>query len=398
MAAVYNFPEVINYICQVEPLHMELLDGKKATALMCAMKRGSVEAAEALLANGAKVSTMDKNNRTALHHAAFANDATMLQLLIDNGADVHHEDGEGNTALLTLCGHPSSTRWADEQVRALQVLMRCGSDLNKCDMDGLTPAIRAQFAGGHRCSSIVAAAGGDTSCTDGIVFAAARRGVLQYGRLKKHLGHLPDLSLCDSNGRSVVFHAAQYGHVDTVLWCIDKGVDINVADKTGFTPLMAAAKNSHAEVVDALLCNGVVIDAQDEQSNTAIMWAALNGHCEVVRVLADVRADLSVQLKQNGNTALLAAAAMGQTPTVKCLLDYGANIKDRDKWGNTPLMLAAGKGHVSTVTLCLSRGADPCAVSYEGGTALTMARGKKGKNAAVNRAAIIKALVDAGAA
>ncbi len=75
--------------------------------------------------------------------------------------------------------------------------------------------------------------------------------------------------------------------------------------------------------------------------------------------------------------ALLEAAAKGDQPTVKMLLERGVNPSAKDPDGRTPLTEAAFNGHTEIAKLLLQHGADPFAKKNDGQTPLTMAAGHK---------------------
>ena len=76
-----------------------------------------------------------------------------------------------------------------------------------------------------------------------------------------------------------------------------------------------------------------------------------------------------------GNTALMAAAASGDTATVKYLLGAGAQINARSHNGNTALIYAAQEGHERVVQLLVEAGADIQARNYYDATAAKLALG-----------------------
>ncbi|MCK6450732.1 MAG: ankyrin repeat domain-containing protein [Alphaproteobacteria bacterium] len=59
-----------------------------------------------------------------------------------------------------------------------------------------------------------------------------------------------------------------------------------------------------------------------------------------------------------GDSAIVLAAASGETALVELLLDNGAPVDDAGEAGNTALMQAAAQGQSMMVKLLLSRGAD----------------------------------------
>ena len=60
----------------------------------------------------------------------------------------------------------------------------------------------------------------------------------------------------------------------------------------------------------------------------------------------------------NINQDLLEAARVGNTETVKALIDAGADVNARLKSGTTALMIASGSGHTETVRALIDAGAD----------------------------------------
>lgn len=67
------------------------------------------------------------------------------------------------------------------------------------------------------------------------------------------------------------------------------------------------------------------------------------------------------------------AVRHGYEPTVRLLLDHGANIKGQNQQGDTPLLLAACYRHESTVRLLLDHGAKIKGQKRNGDTALLLA-------------------------
>ena len=61
---------------------------------------------------------------------------------------------------------------------------------------------------------------------------------------------------------------------------------------------------------------------------------------------------------QFGNTPLTVAAQMGETNTVKLLIDNGADINAKNGFGETALWLAAANSHADTLKLLIAAGAD----------------------------------------
>ncbi|EZG05733.1 hypothetical protein H106_04749 [Trichophyton rubrum CBS 735.88] len=77
--------------------------------------------------------------------------------------------------------------------------------------------------------------------------------------------------------------------------------------------------------------------------------------------------------KLDGKVALHLSAEWGHTGTVKCLLEYGSDIKIKDNSGATALHYAAKMGHTSIVMALLDNGADGNVKDYQGRTPLHMA-------------------------
>lgn len=95
---------------------------------------------------------------------------------------------------------------------------------------------------------------------------------------------------------------------------------------------------------------------------------------------APPRANTSAPRLSDQESAMMIAAAAGDTNKVKDLLDKGVNVDTRDPEGNaTPLCHAAWFGHAATARLLIERGADVNAKKVDGASVLALAtvRGHK---------------------
>ena len=156
---------------------------------------------------------------------------------------------------------------------------------------------------------------------------------------------------------------------ELVRTLLESDANPNQPIATGETPLMTCARAGDARTVQLLLKRDAAINAKEtNQGQTALMWAAAERHPDVVKELIAAHADLTLRSKQ-GFTALHFAARVGDLDSVKGLLDAGMDINiltqtaDREAartaGGFTPLLVATLRAQVDVALYLLERGADP---------------------------------------
>lgn len=101
--------------------------------------------------------------------------------------------------------------------------------------------------------------------------------------------------------------------------------------------------------------------------------AAARGDTDTVRVLIQGGVDIDAKDKV-GRTALMHAARYGENATIDALLELGANINAKNLNGHTALIYAARFGNADTVKLLLEKGADFQIATAAGATALELAK------------------------
>jgi ankyrin repeat protein len=143
----------------------------------------------------------------------------------------------------------------------------------------------------------------------------------------------------------VITAAARSGSVVAVRLLLDAGEFPNSADVTqdgqsGYTPLQAAVNFGHVEVVRLLLARGADVNRRDAQGGgplrSAIYYAngTAGGHPQRAARLGV----LALLLAARPPLDLHEAAAIGDTGTLRRLLDAGADINAEDRYGRTAFM------------------------------------------------------------
>jgi ankyrin repeat protein len=121
-------------------------------------------------------------------------------------------------------------------------------------------------------------------------------------------------------------------------------------------------------------------NARNEEGLTALMLAANLGNLEMVQALIESGAEVNAA-DERGLTALFhgcynAEQDRGYPEVVRALIDAGADVETRIVFGVRPLMYAAGYGEAGVVEVLLEGGADPLARNEGGRTALMMVKDK----------------------
>ncbi|KAL4758262.1 uncharacterized protein BDW70DRAFT_98524 [Aspergillus foveolatus] len=109
------------------------------TALHKAAVAGCAELVEALLQNGAAVDAVDELGHSALHMCVVSESLEAMEVLLRYGADANLRDGRGHTVLHLVCRYG----W----VEAVDMLMENGADVEIKDQDGLTALQLAKETG-----------------------------------------------------------------------------------------------------------------------------------------------------------------------------------------------------------------------------------------------------------
>merc|ERR1719510_675057 len=105
------------------------------TPLIAAAFKGHKDVVQLLLDNNADIDHRDSNVKTALMFAAWKGHKDVIQVLLDNGANVNHQDKKGYTALM------KAAQYGHKEV--VQLLLDNGANIDKQDSEGFTALILA---------------------------------------------------------------------------------------------------------------------------------------------------------------------------------------------------------------------------------------------------------------
>lgn len=168
-----------------------------------------------------------------------------------------------------------------------------------------------------------------------------------------------------------ILDAVHLGNREALGGLLAKGMDPNTADSDGTTLLMHAAQAGDLFTIEILLsfrCNAL---KRNRFGDTALNLASLNGHLEAVQRLVAAGAETN---PQTGWTPLLYAVFNGHAAVAGYLLEQGADVDQRGPNGMTPLMVAVRNQNAALVALLLAADADEDLKDFEGRTALAQAR------------------------
>ncbi len=228
--------------------------------LASAVQRGDRAATLSLLGQQVDVNAAQGDGATALHWAAYLDDAETTALLIRAGADVNAANHYGVTPLALASTNGNAA--------IIEQLVRSGADPH---------------------DPLHAVNAGETP-----LMLAARSGRADAVTLLLQLGADPN-STETWNGQSALMWAAAEGHVSVVQTLIAHGADIAARSNSGTTPLLFAARKGSMDAVRALLAAGSDVNEQRPDAATSLLVAVINGHEDLVDLLLDRGADPNVE-------------------------------------------------------------------------------------------------------
>lgn len=283
---------------------------------------------------------------TALQAAAYFGHYTIVQMLLQAGADVNKLGGYYNTALVAaaILERPKRTQ-VSQYEKIVEVLLRAGAKPNI--EEGLrnyrTALITAVKAGNTNIVEMLLAAGADVNVI--IAMEYTERSQLEEG---------------SEDEETALLIAIWEGSVEMVNILIEAGADVNMEvrkrDKP-ITPLFTAVLRGRLPVIEMLIWKGAGVGG-----NGLGVYKAMSRKSRHKAAIAAVLLSAGVRL---GATVppLFYAIHAGSEESVRMLLGANADVNRHvsvDRYGpaNTPLMLAAVLGQDNLVQLLLAAGAD----------------------------------------
>lgn len=256
-----------------------LLDGPGlggATPVMFAALYGDAETLRGLIARGADVNAVNDEGATALMWALP--DLEKTKLLVDAGADVNARSADNRTPLLIAAG-------ARNAAPIVQLLLDNGANI-KVRAPGLigetTPLVQAAFVGDEDTFKLLAERGADVESVAPFAFGLGLRAECKgcADAVAKFVGPPGFTGLLGA-----VLPPGDSG--EAVPNLLAGGADPKAPGIGGRSTLMLAASSQTAPVdsVKALIAAGVDVNAKDPLGRTALTYARMQGKTPVVALL-----------------------------------------------------------------------------------------------------------------
>lgn len=251
------------------------------TVLHLAAARGNLQIAELLLAAHADVSSLDAHDDTPLDDAILHGQVQIVTLLLAHGADpkrVHAVDNRGTLHEAAMKGFASM----------VQPLVDAGADPTARDRSGQTPL---DLALAYKNGNVVAALlkigvrlKESEAAADEAMETATMRGQTEIARILIDSGF--DITKPTPSGSTYLHDAALKGQKKMAELLLEHGARVDCQNRSGGTPLHDAALGGNPDVIALLLDHGAVIDARDkEEDATPLMLAASLGRSKAVALL-----------------------------------------------------------------------------------------------------------------
>ncbi|MHC9538523.1 MAG: ankyrin repeat domain-containing protein [Vulcanimicrobiota bacterium] len=407
----------------VSPLSLALIDEKKRMAeylkkygavealegageILKAAEEDNVDKAEILLSrNAGLIDVRDWNLSTLLIVSSFYGSRKMVELLLNNGADINAKSKYYEPVPSAM----TPLAWAlfERDTDMAELLIRKGADPNEKSWHGITPLEWAIGGKDQEIVEMLISAGAHLNGRDSHAISEAIS-LDDISMVEYLLDKGTDVNGMNSIGNSPLDDAVSYGNRDIAKLLISRGADVNMKGELDRTPLYNAVINKNTEMIEYLVSKGADINAGDRDGRTPLDYAfiysrdlsktlealgvdvkARTSRGETALFFADERKDaeyliekgIGVKIKDNeGRTALHGSGANRNIDVARVLVRHGADLNAKDNNGETPLHAAVYYRNDDLVQYLLEKGADSNIRDNEGRTPLHVAaaRGESG--------------------
>jgi ankyrin repeat protein len=285
--------------CPIEP--REDTSCESATTLVEAVEKRCRDKILPLIQEkreGAVSSGIGRSIKTPLYAAVNTRDRTIVDLLVNSGANVN--EAVGSRGITPLClavalndfelsryllEHQAAPNpvhagecaplamaaaWSNPDM--VQLLIKFGAKLDQRDPDGKTPLDAAYVARRSRNMKVLVDAGANTNAVSawGLpLLLQVLRGPPTIGVLDAVLQSKVRIDVANSGGVTPLMMASREAWASVAKRLIDAGADPDVQDKSGQTALMHAVEGGYVDAIPVLLCGGANVALRDGDGQTA---------------------------------------------------------------------------------------------------------------------------------
>ena len=288
---------------------------------------------ELLIDAGADPNARDDDGLTPLHYGAYNSNPTIVQLLLEAGANPNTRHGAGLTAL-----HEGAT---NSNPVVISHLLSAAADPNALDNEGYTPLhYAAARSGNERVVTRLLSAGADPvmESNDG---RTPLHSALRYAAELDVVSELVEAGAAEN--LTFLQLAVLEGDSAAVSLLLAGGADPTAADAYGWSSLHFAVPLAGPGVISGLLAAGADPNASTVGGATALHLATRQATLTVVRELLDAGADPNARDGdlEEARTPLHYATLSSDDPSVVlALLNGGADPAVRDATGQRPVDFA----------------------------------------------------------
>jgi len=328
---------------------------------------------------------------TALHEAAKLGDPTIIQFLLEHGADINAQDSNGYTPLHRAIrthhlGAVTNNLVGGENMEAIKLLLNKGaniqtttkqkeSPLSSAIKNGLTEVVKLLVAKDPTLLQSTTYPG-TTALRDAIKYPAIIQCLLDQG---------VDINAQTDDGEPLLYHAIIANWIgylpnntvglggtsmEIFKLLLDQGANIHTTDKLGNSLLFVAIHCGLTEIVKLLIDKDPTLLQSSHRGNytkelvgrhETYLHSAIRENfkvgtaMDIAKLLVEKDPRLLNAVDQNGETPLQVALEYEHTDVAKFLINQGANIPSNPKSLIKALEVAISKGQTDIVELLLQK-------------------------------------------
>lgn len=281
----------------------------EAQNIWSAAEDGDVDALHDLVNAGGDVNALRPVDEVSpLSLAVRTHQLDAINWLLDNGADVNGEDGDGGTALIAAAFFGYSD--------IFKTLVDAGADLEKSNNVGLDPggALRIEW-----------------EITNAVANDFLGLGLSEEEVIAGRTAILGQFARFDIGAAIVV------GDLDALSFHVENGVDVNEGIG-GISFLLIATLMNRADIVELLLAAGADVDEQNQANgSTALLAAGFLGFKDVAKVLINAGADPDISDYQGSTARTILELEYDVTVSIAAMLDLEVSPQEELEAGRTEI-------------------------------------------------------------